>query len=44
MTDHRVEVTLYNLASVIDGDLDGLIVLLMNHDLEERLAAVEAAV
>ena len=40
VTDHRIELTLYNLANVIDGDLDGIIVPLMNHDLEERLAAL----
>ena len=42
VTDHRIEVTLYNLANVIDGDLDGLIEPLMAHDMEERLARVEA--
>jgi protein subunit release factor A len=36
-----VELTLYNLSSVIDGDLDGLIEPLMTHDLDERLAALE---
>ena len=42
VTDHRIEVTLYNLSNVIDGDLDGLIEPLMAHDMEERLARVEA--
>jgi peptide chain release factor 1 len=42
VTDHRIEVTLYNLANVIDGDLDGLIDPLMTHDMDERLARVEA--
>jgi peptide chain release factor 1 len=37
VTDHRIEVTLYNLASFIDGDLDPLIEPLMTHDMEERL-------
>ena len=41
VTDHRIEVTLYNLASFIDGDLDPLIEPLMTHDLEERLAALQ---
>jgi len=41
VTDHRVELTLYNLSSVIDGDLDGLIDPLMTHDMEERLAALK---
>ena len=40
VTDHRVEVTLYNLATFIDGDLDPLIDPLMTHDLEERLKAL----
>ena len=40
VTDHRIELTLYNLANVIEGDLDGIIEPLMNHDLEQRLAAL----
>lgn len=40
VTDHRIELTLYNLANVIEGDLDRLIEPLMNHDLEQRLAAL----
>jgi len=40
VTDHRIEVTLYNLANFIDGDLDPLIDPLMTHDLEERLKAL----
>jgi peptide chain release factor 1 len=42
VTDHRIEVTLYNLANVIDGDLDPLIEPLMTHDLDERLKALNA--
>jgi peptide chain release factor 1 len=41
VTDHRVELTLYNLSTVIDGELDSLIEPLMTHDLEEKLAALE---
>ncbi len=41
VTDHRVEVTLYNLSNFIDGDLDGLIDPLMTHDMEEKLAALQ---
>ncbi len=41
VTDHRIELTLYNLLNVIEGDLDGLIEPLMAHDLEEKLAAVQ---
>jgi len=40
VTDHRIELTLYNLSSVIDGDLDGLIEPLMTNDMEERLAGL----
>ncbi len=40
VTDHRIELTLYNLPTFIDGDMDGLIEPLMVHDLEERLAAL----
>jgi peptide chain release factor 1 len=40
VTDHRIDVTLYNLTSFIDGDLDPLIDPLMAHDLEEKLQAL----
>lgn len=42
VTDHRIEVTLYNLTNFIDGDLDPLIEPLMTNDMEERLAALNA--
>jgi peptide chain release factor 1 len=38
VTDHRIEVTLYNLANFIEGDLDPLVEPLMTHDLEEKFA------
>ncbi len=41
VTDHRIELTLYNLANVIEGDLDGIIEPLMNNDLEQRLAVLQ---
>ena len=41
VTDHRIEVTLYNLANFIEGDLDPLIEPLMTHDLEEKLASLK---
>ncbi len=41
VTDHRVEVTLYNLANFIEGELDPLIEPLMAHDLDEKLAALQ---
>jgi len=41
VTDHRIELTLYNLPMFIDGDLDGVIEPLMNYDLEQKLALVK---
>ena len=41
VTDHRLELTLYNLSVFIDGDLDPMIDPLMHHDMETRLAAVQ---
>ena len=41
VTDHRIELTLYNLANVIEGELDPLIDPLMNHDLDERLKTLK---
>ena len=40
VTDHRIEVTLYNLSVFIEGNLDELIDPLMTHDMEERLMAL----
>jgi peptide chain release factor 1 len=40
VTDHRIEVTLYNLSNFVNGDLDELIVPLMTNEMEERLAAL----
>jgi peptide chain release factor 1 len=40
VTDHRVELTLYNLANVIEGEIDPLIEPLMTNDMEERLKAL----
>ncbi|HSU54027.1 MAG TPA: peptide chain release factor 1 [Candidatus Dormibacteraeota bacterium] len=41
VTDHRIELTLYNLPFVMEGQLDPLIEPLMSHDLEEKLAALK---
>jgi peptide chain release factor 1 len=41
VTDHRIEVTLYNLANFIEGELDPLIEPLMTHDLEEKLTVLK---
>jgi peptide chain release factor 1 len=41
VTDHRLELTLYNLSVFIDGDLDPMFDPLMNHDMEAKLAALK---
>jgi peptide chain release factor 1 len=41
VTDHRIELTIYNLPAVIDGNMDGILEPLMAHDLEERLATAK---
>ena len=41
VTDHRIELTVYNLPAVMEGDLDGIIEPLMAHDLEEKFAALK---
>lgn len=41
VTDHRIELTLYNLPAILEGDLDPVIEPLMANDLEEKLAALE---
>jgi len=40
VTDHRVELTLYNLPTVMDGDIDCVIEPLMAQDVEEKLKAL----
>jgi peptide chain release factor 1 len=41
VTDHRIEVTLYNLANFIEGELDPLIEPLMVNDLETKLSELK---
>jgi peptide chain release factor 1 len=41
VTDHRIELTLYNLANVIEGEIDGLIEPLMVNDLEQKLEGLK---
>lgn len=41
VTDHRIELTLYNLPAFVDGDLDGVVEPLMNYDLEQKLAQLK---
>jgi peptide chain release factor 1 len=40
VTDHRIELTLYNLAHVIEGEIDSLVEPLMAHDVEAKLKAL----
>ncbi len=40
VTDHRIELTVYNLPAFMEGDLDSLIEPLIAFDLEERLATL----
>jgi peptide chain release factor 1 len=42
VTDHRIDLTLYNLAAVMEGEIDPILEPLMNHELEEKLRAVSA--
>jgi peptide chain release factor 1 len=41
LTDHRIELTLYKLDSIIDGDLDEVIATLAREHQAEELAAIE---
>jgi len=38
ITDHRIETTLYNLESFVEGKIDDIVDKLVLHDLNERLA------
>jgi peptide chain release factor 1 len=41
VTDHRIELTLYNLPTFIEGEIDSIIEPLMANDLEEKMAALK---
>jgi peptide chain release factor 1 len=41
VTDHRLDVTIYNLAAFMDGELDCVIEPLMGHEVAEKLAALK---
>ena len=41
VTDHRVDLTLYNLTSVIEGQMDPIINPLIDHELKEKLSAAK---
>jgi peptide chain release factor 1 len=38
LTDHRINLTLHSLASIMEGDLDDLLTALRQHDFNQRLA------
>ena len=40
VTDHRIELTLHSLPTFIEGEIDEVIDPLIQHDLEEKLAAI----
>jgi peptide chain release factor 1 len=42
VTDHRIELTLYNLPTFIEGDIDCVIEPLMANDLNEKLKALKS--
>ncbi len=42
LTDHRINLTLYSLAQVMQGDLDAVVNALVAHDQAEKLAEMEA--
>ncbi len=41
VTDHRIELTLYNLPTFVEGEIDSIIEPLMANDLEEKMAALK---
>jgi peptide chain release factor 1 len=41
VTDHRIELTLYNLPAVMEGDMNPVIEPLMENDLKEKLEALK---
>jgi peptide chain release factor 1 len=43
VTDHRIEVTLYNLPAFMDGDIDTMIEPLMAQDLADKMASLNQA-
>ncbi|MDP6903160.1 MAG: peptide chain release factor 1 [Verrucomicrobiota bacterium] len=42
VSDHRIELTLHSLPQFMEGEIDEMINSLIQHDLEEKLAAIEA--
>ena len=42
VTDHRIELTLHSLPKFLEGEIEDMVVPLGQHDLEEKLAALQA--
>jgi peptide chain release factor 1 len=42
MTDHRINLTLYKLQAILDGDLDDITAALQAAQAAEQLAALES--
>ncbi|MDL5046613.1 hypothetical protein QQ054_11270 [Oscillatoria amoena NRMC-F 0135] len=40
MTDHRINLTLYNLTNFMEGDIDEMVMTLVQTHLEEKLASL----
>jgi peptide chain release factor 1 len=41
LTDHRINLTLYKLLTIMEGDLDDVVQALQAHEAAEQLAALE---
>jgi peptide chain release factor 1 len=41
VTDHRIELTLYNLPAILEGEVDPIIEPLMADDLDQRLSSLK---
>jgi peptide chain release factor 1 len=41
VTDHRIELTLHNLPTILEGEIDPIIEPLMANELEEKMAALK---
>lgn len=41
VTDHRIELTIYNLPALMEGDLDSIVEPLMANELQEKLAGLK---
>ena len=42
VTDHRIDLTMHSLSTFIEGDIGEMITILIQNDLEEKLAALQA--